>query len=41
MENDQVNLMWDFRNKTDRHLDHNRPDLLVLERRVECAKSSM
>ena len=32
MENDQVKLLWDFRIQTDRHLDHNRPDIVVLEK---------
>ena len=31
MENDQVKLLWDFRIQTDRHLDDNRPDIVVLE----------
>ena len=32
MENDQVKLLWDFRIQTDRHLDHNRSDIVVLEK---------
>ena len=32
MENDQVKLLWDFIIQTDRHLDHNRPDIVVLEK---------
>ena len=34
MENDQVKLLWDFRNliQTDHHLEHNRPDIVVLEK---------
>ena len=32
MENDQVQLLWDFRIQTDDHLDHNRPDIVVLEK---------
>ena len=29
---DQVKLLWDFRIQTDHHLDHNRPDIVVLEK---------
>ena len=37
MENDQVKLLWDFRIQTDHRLDHNRPDIVVLEKEVrEC-----
>ena len=32
MENDQVKLLWDFRIQTDHHLDHNRPDIVVLKK---------
>ena len=32
MENDQVKLLWDFRIQTDYHLDHNRLDIVVLEK---------
>ena len=32
MENDQVKLLWDFRIQTDHHFDHNRPDIVVLEK---------
>ena len=32
MENDQVKLLWDFRIQTDNHLDHNRPDIVVLKK---------
>ena len=32
MENDQVKLLWDFRIQTDHHLDHNRLDIVVLEK---------
>ena len=32
MENDQVKLLWDFRIQTEHHLDHNRPDRVVLEK---------
>ena len=31
METDQVKLLWDFRIRTDLHLDHNGPDIVVLE----------
>ena len=27
-----MKLLWDFRIQTDRHLDHNRPDIVVLEK---------
>ena len=27
-----VKLLWDFRIQTDHHLDHNRPDIVVLEK---------
>ena len=33
MENYQVKLQWDFRIQTDHHLDHNRPDIVVLEKK--------
>ena len=32
MENDQVEVLWDFRIQTEHHLDHNRPDIVVLEK---------
>ena len=32
MEFDQVKLRWDFRIQTDQHLNHNRPDMVVLEK---------
>ena len=32
IENDQVKLLWDFRIQTDHHFDHNRPDIVVLEK---------
>ena len=32
MENDQVKLLWGFRIQTDHHLDHNRPDIVVLKK---------
>ena len=32
MENDQVKVLWDFRVQTDHHLEHNRPDIVVLEK---------
>ena len=32
MENDQVKLLWDFRIQTDHHLDHKRPDIVVLRK---------
>ena len=33
MENYQVKLQWDFRIQTDHHLDHNRSDIVVLEKK--------
>ena len=33
LENDQVNLLWDFKIQTDLHLHHNRPDIVVLEKK--------
>ena len=32
IENNQVKLLWDFKIQTDHHLDHNRPDIVVLEK---------
>ena len=32
MENDQVSWFWDFRIKKNHHLDHKRPDIVVLEK---------
>ena len=32
MEFDQVKLRWDFRIQTDQHLNHNRPDMVALEK---------
>ena len=32
MENDQVKVPWNFRVQTDHHLEHNRPDIVVLEK---------
>ena len=32
MENDQLKLLWEFRIQTDHPLDHNRPDIVVLEK---------
>ena len=32
MENDQVKLPWDFRIQTDHHLEHNRSDIVVMEK---------
>ena len=32
VENDQVKLLWNFRIQTDRHLDRNRPNIVVLEK---------
>ena len=32
MENDQVKVLWDFRVQTDHHLEHNRPNIVVLEK---------
>ena len=32
LENDQVKVLWDFKIQTDLHLDHNRPDIFVLEK---------
>ena len=33
LENDQVKVLWDFKIQTDLHLDHNRPDIVVLEKK--------
>ena len=33
LKNDQVKVLWDFKIQTDRHLDHNRPDIVVLEKK--------
>ena len=32
MENDQVKVLWDFRVETDHDLEHERPDIVVLEK---------
>ena len=32
MENDQVKVLWYIRVQTDHPLEHNRPDLVVLEK---------
>ena len=39
-EYDQVKVLWDFKIQTDLHLDHNKPGIVVLEKK-ECATSSM
>ena len=31
-ENVQVKVLWGFRVQTDHHLEHNRPDIVVLEK---------
>ena len=33
LENGEVKILWDFRIQTDRHLEHNTPDIVVIERR--------
>ena len=33
LENDQVKVLWDFKIQTDLYLDHNRPDIVVLEKK--------
>ena len=33
LENDQVKVLWDFKIQTDLHLDHDRPDIVVLEKK--------
>ena len=32
MENDQVKLLWHFKIRTEHQRDHNRPDLVVLQK---------
>ena len=32
-ENDEVKILWDLQIQTDRHLEHNTPDIVVIERR--------
>ena len=32
MENNEVKVLWDFRVQTDHHHEHNRPDIVVLEK---------
>ena len=32
MENDLGNVLWDFRVQNVHHLEHNRPDIVVLEK---------
>ena len=33
LENDQIKVLWDFKIQTDLYLDHNRPDIVVLEKK--------
>lgn len=37
MENEQVKVLWDLRIQTDKHLDDNRPGILVLEKKENVA----
>ena len=32
-ENEEVKILWDFWIQTDRHLEHNIPDIVVIEQR--------
>ena len=32
IENDQVKVLWDFRIQTDHQIEHNRPDVVVLDK---------
>ena len=32
-ESEEVRILWDFQIQTDRHLEHNIPDLVVMKRR--------
>ena len=34
IENDQVKVLWDFRIQTDHQIEHNRPDVVVLDRKI-------
>ena len=33
LENDEVKLLWDFSIQTDRRIEHNKPDIVVLDKR--------
>ena len=37
MVNDQVKVLWDFKVQTDHHLQHNRTDIVVLEKERTCS----
>ena len=37
MDNDQVKVLWDFKVQTDHHLQHNRTDIVVLEKERTCS----
>ena len=32
-ENEVIKILWDFQIRTDRHLEHNIPDIVLIERR--------
>ena len=33
LENDDVKLLWDFPIQTDHHIDHNKPDIVIYEKK--------
>ena len=33
LQNDEVNILWDFKIQTDKHLAHNIPDIIVVEKK--------
>ena len=34
LQNEEVKILWDFKIQTDKHLAHNIPDIIVLEKKV-------
>ena len=37
MENKDLKVLWDFTVQTDKHLQHNRPDILIVhKKKTEC-----
>ena len=34
-ENEQVTIMWDLKIKTDRHIPHNKPDIVSKEKETD------
>ena len=40
-ESEKVKILWDFRTQTDHQLEHNRPDLVVVDKRQAVCKLLM